>query len=65
LKAHIIDGVKIAQDIRRELKVEIDEWIARGNKRPHLTALLVGEDPASATYVNNKMKAAREIGEID
>ncbi|KDR21308.1 bifunctional methylenetetrahydrofolate dehydrogenase/cyclohydrolase, mitochondrial [Zootermopsis nevadensis] len=62
LKAQIIDGVKIAKDIRRELKVEVDEWIARGNKRPHLTALLVGEDPASATYVKNKMQAAREIG---
>jgi hypothetical protein len=63
LKAQIIDGAKIAQDIRQELKVEVDEWVARGNKRPHLTALLVGEDPASATYVKNKMQAAREIGE--
>jgi methylenetetrahydrofolate dehydrogenase(NAD+)/5,10-methenyltetrahydrofolate cyclohydrolase len=65
LKAQIIDGVKIAQDIRKELKVEIDDWIARGNKRPHLTALLVGEDPASATYVKKKMQAAREIGKVD
>jgi len=44
------------------LKVEVDEWVAQGNRRPHLTALLVGEDPASATYVRNKMQAAREIG---
>jgi 5,10-methylene-tetrahydrofolate dehydrogenase/methenyl tetrahydrofolate cyclohydrolase len=64
LKAQIIDGIKIAQDIRRELKAEVDEWIARGNRRPHLTALLVGEDPASATYVKNKMQAAREVGEM-
>lgn len=62
LKAQIIDGAKIAQDIRQELKVEVDEWVARGNRRPHLIALLVGEDPASATYVKNKMQAAREIG---
>jgi hypothetical protein len=62
LKAQIIDGARIAQDIRRELKVEVDEWVAQGNRRPHLTALLVGEDPASATYVKNKMQAAREIG---
>jgi methylenetetrahydrofolate dehydrogenase(NAD+)/5,10-methenyltetrahydrofolate cyclohydrolase len=62
LRAQIIDGAKIAQDIRQELKVEVDEWVARGNRRPHLIALLVGEDPASATYVKNKMQAAREIG---
>jgi len=62
LKAQIIDGARIAQDIRKELKVEVDEWVAQGNRRPHLTALLVGEDPASATYVKNKMQAAREIG---
>jgi len=62
LKAQIIDGARIAQDIRQELKVEVDEWVAQGNRRPHLTALLVGEDPASATYVKNKMQAAREIG---
>ena len=63
MRAQIIDGVKIAHDIREELKIEVQEWIAAGNKRPHLTALLVGEDPASATYVRNKMRAAREIGE--
>ena len=62
LKAQIIDGARIARDIRQELKVEVDEWVAQGNRRPHLTALLVGEDPASATYVKNKMQAAREIG---
>lgn len=62
LKAQIIDGAKIAQDIRRELKVEVDEWVAQGKRRPHLTAVLVGEDPASATYVKNKIQAAREIG---
>jgi hypothetical protein len=65
LKAQIIDGAKIAQDIRKELKVEVDEWVARGNRQPHLIALLVGEDPASATYVKNKMQAAREIGETN
>jgi 5,10-methylene-tetrahydrofolate dehydrogenase/methenyl tetrahydrofolate cyclohydrolase len=45
--------------------VEVDEWVARGNRRPHLIALLVGDDPASATYVKNKMQAAREIGETN
>ncbi|XP_067010772.2 bifunctional methylenetetrahydrofolate dehydrogenase/cyclohydrolase, mitochondrial [Anabrus simplex] len=61
-KAKIIDGQKIAQDIRLELKKEINEWIALGNKRPQLTALLIGDDRASSAYVSAKMKAAKEVG---
>ncbi|KAG8331964.1 hypothetical protein J6590_031209 [Homalodisca vitripennis] len=43
---------------------ETDEWVAQGNRRPQLTAILVGEDPASTTYVKNKMKAAKQVGQI-
>lgn len=53
--ATIIDGKKISQDIQSELKEEVSEWIAKGNRKPHLTAVLVGEDPASEIYVRNKM----------
>lgn len=61
-RAKIIDGVKIAKDIRNELKAEIQAWTAFGNRPPQLTAILVGEDQASYAYVSAKMKAAREIG---
>lgn len=56
-EAKIIDGKKIAEDIRGELREQVKEWMKTENQRaPHLTAVLVGEDPASHTYVKNKMK---------
>ncbi|KAK7865627.1 hypothetical protein R5R35_009792 [Gryllus longicercus] len=61
-RAKIIDGVKIARDIRNELKAEVNEWVAHGNRQPHLTAILVGEDQASHAYVSAKMKAAKYVG---
>lgn len=58
----LIDGKKIAQDIRLEVKQQVDEWVKQGNRRPCLIAILVGEDPASEKYVSNKMIAAKEVG---
>ncbi|KAL0274636.1 UNVERIFIED_CONTAM: hypothetical protein PYX00_002723 [Menopon gallinae] len=62
LTAKIIDGKQIALDIQKELKEDTDKWVAEGNKRPSLIAFLVGDDPASSTYVSNKMRAAKNIG---
>lgn len=56
-EAQLIDGKKIAEDIRAELREQIRVWMAEENHRPpKLTAILIGDDPASRTYVNNKMK---------
>uniref|UniRef100_A0A2M4BW30 methenyltetrahydrofolate cyclohydrolase n=1 Tax=Anopheles marajoara TaxID=58244 RepID=A0A2M4BW30_9DIPT len=60
--AKLIDGKQIAADIRCELRQQVSSWIAQGNRAPQLTAILIGDDPASATYVNNKMKAAEDVG---
>ncbi|XP_050298802.1 bifunctional methylenetetrahydrofolate dehydrogenase/cyclohydrolase, mitochondrial isoform X2 [Anthonomus grandis grandis] len=60
--AKIIDGKKIAQDIRNEIKTEIDSWVDQGHRRPCLIAILVGENPASQKYVQSKMVAAKEVG---
>ncbi|XP_037952160.1 bifunctional methylenetetrahydrofolate dehydrogenase/cyclohydrolase, mitochondrial-like isoform X4 [Teleopsis dalmanni] len=60
--AQIIDGKAIAAQIRGELRDEVKEFTAAGNRTPHLTAILVGEDPASQTYIRMKMDAAKEIG---
>lgn len=54
--AKIINGLAIAKEIRQELKDHIIEWEKEGHRAPHLTAVLIGDDPASHTYVNNKIK---------
>jgi methylenetetrahydrofolate dehydrogenase (NADP+) / methenyltetrahydrofolate cyclohydrolase len=60
----LIDGKKIAAEIKMEIKKEVSEMIENGLDGPHLAAVLVGEDPASQTYVKNKEKACREAGII-
>jgi len=58
----IIDGKKIAAAIKAEIAEEVKHLTGEGMKRPHLAAVLVGEDPASQTYVNSKSKACEEVG---
>jgi methylenetetrahydrofolate dehydrogenase (NADP+)/methenyltetrahydrofolate cyclohydrolase len=58
----LIDGKKIAEDIRSEIATEVRKMIDAGIRTPHLAAVLVGEDPASQTYVANKEKACKEVG---
>lgn len=60
--AKLIDGKKIAEEIRHELRDKIIKWMAEGHRAPQLTAILIGEDAASQTYVKNKMKAAADVG---
>lgn len=60
--AKLIDGKQISADIRAELHEQIEQWMAKGNRAPQLTAILIGDDPASNTYVANKMKAAKDVG---
>ena len=58
----LLDGKKTAQDIRTELKIEIDKLKAAAKGVPGLVAILIGDDPASELYVNSKSKACNEIG---
>jgi len=60
--AQIIDGKAVAKSIRAGLKTSIEEIVAKGHRRPGLAVVLVGEDPASALYVKNKIKACAEVG---
>jgi len=60
----LIDGKKIAENIRTEIATEVRKMIEKEEKVPHLAAVLVGEDPASQTYVANKEKACKEVGFI-
>lgn len=58
----LIDGKKIAAQIKQELAEEVARLKAEGHKIPHLVAVLVGNDPASETYVASKVKACQEVG---
>lgn len=61
MAAILIDGKKVAEDIRAQLKKEIDELKAKGI-HPGLAVVLVGDNPASQKYVASKEKACAEIG---
>lgn len=58
----LIDGKKIASLVKQELADEVSRMKAAGKKTPHLVAVLVGNDPASETYVASKVKACQEVG---
>jgi methylenetetrahydrofolate dehydrogenase (NADP+)/methenyltetrahydrofolate cyclohydrolase len=58
----IIDGKKIASEIKKEIASEVKQIIAVGMKTPHLAAILVGNDGASETYVKGKVHDCKEVG---
>lgn len=58
----ILDGKKVSNDIKNEIKADVDQMIAKNEKVPHLAAVLVGNDGASMTYVNSKVKACERVG---
>ena len=59
---NLIDGKKIAAEIRAELKAEILSLKEQGKRAPRLAIVLVGNNPASETYVANKLRACEEVG---
>ena len=58
----LIDGKKTSLELQAEIAEEVKALLAKGQKQPHLAAILVGDDPASQTYVNNKVKACEKVG---
>ena len=58
----LIDGKQTAATIKAEIKAEVESIVARGGKRPHLAAILVGHDGGSETYVRNKVLACEACG---
>ena len=58
----LIDGKQIASEIKKELAAKSAAIIDKGDRAPHLVAVLVGEDAASQTYVNSKEKDCKEVG---
>src|SRR5699024_10590279 len=59
--AEVIYGSELAKNMRKEIKQQTSAFIEKG-VTPHLTVILVGEDPASMSYVGGKEKACKETG---
>ncbi|MEL6122821.1 MAG: tetrahydrofolate dehydrogenase/cyclohydrolase catalytic domain-containing protein [Bacteroidota bacterium] len=58
----IIDGKMLAQEIKKEIAEQVDHRKAQGHKVPHLAAVLIGDDPASQSYIRNKVRSCDEVG---
>lgn len=58
----IIDGKKVASEIKQEITAEVAKLREAGKKIPHLAAILVGNNSSSETYVSNKVKDCEEVG---
>lgn len=62
MTASLLDGKKVATQLKKEIKLAVAEMIAEGRRPPGLAVILVGGDPASNVYVTNKRKACLEVG---
>src|SRR3954463_11809109 len=58
----VLDGNAIAEKVRREVQADVALFVAKHGRAPGLHVVIAGDDPASAVYVRNKEKAAKEIG---
>ncbi|MCL4140651.1 UNVERIFIED_CONTAM: hypothetical protein GTU68_021365 [Idotea baltica] len=62
MSAELLDGKKIAGEIRADVAADVASFVADGGAKPCLAAVLVGEDPASQVYVRNKNRACEKAG---
>lgn len=58
----LLDGKKVSNDIKDEIAQEVQKMKDRGEKVPHLAAVLVGDDGASLTYVGSKVRSCERVG---
>lgn len=58
----LIDGKHVAEVMQQQIAARVQEMVAAGKRAPHLVAILVGDDGASQTYVNNKEKMCGRVG---
>ena len=58
----LLDGKKTSNDIKVEIAGDVAQLVSNGSKKPHLAAILIGDNGASETYVNAKVKACLEVG---
>ena len=58
----LIDGKALAETIKTEIKTDVDAILASGGRAPHLAAVLIGDNPASQSYVRNKVRSCEQVG---
>jgi methylenetetrahydrofolate dehydrogenase (NADP+)/methenyltetrahydrofolate cyclohydrolase len=61
-QTNIIDGLHVASIIREEVRADVNDWVASGQRRPKLQVILVGNNQASKVYVGSKTKACEQVG---
>ena len=62
IQTTVVDGLALANQLRDEMKQEIDALVRAGHRPPQLTVVLVGDDPASRSYIKGKQRACARIG---
>ena len=58
----LLDGKKVSEEILEEIRLEVEKLKSANKKTPHLAVILVGNDPASETYVGSKVKNCARVG---
>ena len=58
----VVDGLALAQEIRKEISEVVGRHVAAGRRAPHLAVVRVGDDPASASYIKGKRRACESVG---
>ncbi len=61
-KAQLLDGALVANEIKQQVQRDVEQLVREHDVRPGLAAIRVGDDPASAVYVRNKIRASEEVG---
>ena len=62
MTAQVIDGRKLATEVKNQVRTAVEAAFGRGRRRPALAVVKVGDNPASEVYVRNKRKACEEVG---
>lgn len=62
METAILDGKSLSGKIKVEIAAEVSEWVQKGHRKPHLAAVLVGNDGASRTYVDHKVRSCEQVG---
>lgn len=62
METAILDGKALSGKIKEEIATEVSEWVRKGFRKPHLAAVLVGNDGASRTYVDHKVRSCEQVG---